>query len=412
MQNFDDAQQSLCSEHLQPASANAFLLTTQEELRRLRAREACTKAILSAVTAQPAAADLSPKKLTEHERSTQPPSTAAEAAAAPAREVRATVFQIPGSKQTASTSDGRSAAKHSPTRVIEQARSFERKASGSPPRRTVSPASRREATPDARRHSNAAAAGSSPHTVSSFQLPEPAGLQQHIGSPAHPGSPTKVSPAKGQPVVSNKDSTAAAGRTARVEVATMKLREPEEELLGQPGIADLGRLSMPSARITLDVREPEEEVLGHAGRATPSPLPRPSAHWQTSPSRAAAEQQHRGVERTGPAVKAEHPANLESNVKTAPRRVTGDEDLRAKGSSVGAKGQGSTRMERSNSTGLKSPGRKAEPPLSGRREGPALTFASLIPSHSPLHARIAAQQVVLLHMPPALDPGHGTVCRE
>jgi len=394
--------------YLQPASADAFLLTIQEELRRLRAREACTKAILSAVTAQPAAADLSPKKLTEHERSTQPPSTAAEATAAPAREVRATVFQIPGSKQTASTSDGRSAAKHSPTRVIEQARSFERKASGSPPRTTVSPAGRREATPDARRHRDAAAAGSSPHTVSSFQLPEPAGLQQHIGSAAHPGSPTKVSPAKGQPVVSNKDSSAAAGRTARVEVDIMKLREPEEEMLGQPGIADLGRLSMPSAHETLDLREPEEEVLGHAGRATPSPLPRPSAHWQTSPSRAAAEQQHRGIERTGPAVKAEHPANLESNGKSAPRRVTGDEDLRAKGSSVG---QGSTRMERSNSTGLKSPGRKAELPLSGRREGPVLTFASLIPSHSPLHARIAAQQVALLHVPSALVPCHGTACQ-
>ena len=146
----------------------------------------------------------------------------------------------------------------------------------------------------------------------------------------------------------------------------------------------------------MELREPGEETLGQVGSPVPVQLPR--AAGQSTPSRAGTAQRSRAVTGADTAVQMEHSAPLDHLQgpahETTPAHSVGDPKEGSGGQKAGA--PSSSGMERGMSAALMSPGREAGPLLSARQGSPALTFASLIPQSSPLHARIAAQQVRLL----------------
>lgn len=223
--------------------------------------------------------------------------------------------------------------RNSPKRVIERARSIERLAAGAP----TSPAQRPKAAPGARPHR--ATVLDPPAHHRGMQLQEPAddeNLLERQASAAHLPSPARKLP-------SGKAQTAgvmgnAAPETALADVASMELREPEEETLG--------------------ATEPASGALKGARR-------------QSLPGSRA------------PAIQS---------LSAATER---GRDGAAGGKTPVPAGERQPSVDRSNSSrGSGSPVRGTQ--LSAQREGPALTFASLIPPHSPLHARIAAQQVGVL----------------
>ena len=221
----------------------------------------------------------------------------------------------------------------SPKRVIEHARSLERLAAGAP----ASPAQRPKAAPGAR--PRRATALEPPAHHRGMQLQEPLGdgnLLERQASSAHLPSPARKIPLG---VAKEAGSTGnAASETEPAGAAGMELLEPEEDTLG--------------------TAEPTSGALKGARR---QPLPGSRAPATRSPS-AATERGRVGA---------------------------------ARGKTPVPAGERQPSMDRSNSSrGSGSPIRGTQ--LSAQREGPALTFATLIPPHSPLHARIAAQQVGVL----------------
>ncbi len=143
----------------------------------------------------------------------------------------------------------------------------------------------------------------------------------------------------------------------------------------------------------MDLREPEEEILGQVGRAVPVQLPGPPG--QNPSSRAAADQQRsKAIRAAITAVRGASPAAMGLPGRPAPKGSPAQRQHQSqKGSGAKEELPSTSGMERGMSAALMSPGREPKPAPRAQHGSPALTFATLIPQNSPLHARIAAQQV-------------------
>ena len=177
----------------------------------------------------------------------------------------------------------------------------------------------------------------------------------------------------------------------------------------------------------MELREPEEETLGQVGSSVPAQVPR--AAGQSHSCRAVAEEQGRmaiqeptvaeqivhlsppemfarPVPKGGSALRQHEPQELSGTEAGAPSSTGMERGM----SAAKAGAPSSTGMERGMSAALMSPGRMPEQVLSAQHGSPTLTFASLIPQSSPLHARVAAQQAspYVTHSHPfqARWPGH------
>ena len=235
----------------------------------------------------------------------------------------------------------------------------------SPPRGPAPSSRSGEAEPGRRRHSAAATPVQSPQRAMRLQTQASEAMQGDVGS------------------TDQHATTAWAAQTTE---------EPERKIEA----AHVATGSAEAQAGCMELREPEEEILGQVGDAVPAQLP--GAPGQDPSSRAAADQQRsRAIRAAITAVRRACPAALEHPGRPAP---TGSPAQRQhqpqKASGTGAEVPSSSGMERGMSAALMSPGRAPEAMPSAQHGSPALTFATLIPQSSPLHARITTQQVLNL----------------
>ena len=334
----------------------------QDDLSRLRAREASTKAILSTI----AVAERLPEQPPEHTKTLHSgPSSAAKGTNLPAQQAGIDASRSSAARHADTAAAKQSAAKRSPTRVIERARSFERLsgagsgASASPPRGSGKGG---EAAPGRSRHSTAPVAVKSPQRNMQLQAQASEQIQKNAVS------------------TDQHDSTAEAGDNAE---------QPEQKITAHV----VAIRSAEAQDGCMELREPEEEIPAKVGSAVPVQLP--GAPGQDFSSRAAADQERsKAIRAAITAVRGARPAALEHRGRLAPRGSPAQRQHQPqKGSGAKTEPPSSAGMERGMSAVLMSPGRAPEPAQSAQHGSPALTFATLIPQSSPLHARIAAQQV-------------------